>query len=304
MGSEPVFVPQPRPLNEVPLQDKTNVISGVGNHTKTMESTDENVIKVPLLELGSNSSVEVKELENNKPTQVEHKGYNSANSKKTDREKYLYKKYRKHMKRICQLRNRIHKLKNKVILKELINNDSVQELMKNLTPTFALLLQAQIKNFSRKSKGRRWTSEEKIIALRLYKRSPTCYRLMRRLFCLPAQSTLKTLLGQFDMNAGVNKNIFNILTKFVKRQKSSDNEYVLLFDEMSIKKNLNYNKKKDNIEGFQDHGLQGRSPELASNALVFMVTGLRKKVKQPLTFYLSSGYVTADRLAVLMKEVI
>ncbi|KAL4721448.1 hypothetical protein ACJJTC_007165 [Scirpophaga incertulas] len=52
---------------------------------------------------------------------------------------------------------------------------------------------------------------------------------------------------------------------------------------MSIR-NFNYNKKQDLIEGFQDHVAQGRSPIVASYALVFMIAGIRKKVKQPIIF--------------------
>lgn len=112
--------------------------------------------------------------------------------------------------------------------------------MKKLTPTFALLLQAQIKNFKRKSKGRRWTTEEKITALRLYKRSPTCYRLMRRLFCLPAQSTLKCLLSKFSLEVGVNKCIFSVLKRTAELQCASDNEYKKKY---KIQSNDRYNRR-------------------------------------------------------------
>ncbi|KAJ8708707.1 hypothetical protein PYW08_010089 [Mythimna loreyi] len=242
--------------------------------------------------------------ENKVPSEINTLSQIPTNKPKTPKEKHLLAKCRKHLKHICQLRNRIKKLKNKDILKEISKNESVDKLMKKLTPTFALLLQAQIKNFKKKTKGRRWTTEEKITALRLYKRSPTCYRLMRRLFCLPAQSTLKCLLSKLSLEVGVNKCIFSVLKKTVQLQTASDNEYILMFDEMSIKKNIMYNRKTDTIEGFQDHGLQGRSPQLATHALVFMLAGIRKKIKQPVAYYLSSEYVTADRLAVLIKEIV
>lgn len=73
---------------------------------------------------------------------------------------------------------------------------------------------------------------------------------------------------------------------------------------MSIMKNINYNPKSDEIEGYQDHGHQGKSKVFASHALVFMVVWLRQMKKQPVTFYLSGDYVTADRLTVLIKEVL
>lgn len=224
--------------------------------------------------------------------------------KMTEKETYYYKKCRKHLKNICQLRNRIKKLNNESILKILSKDKSVHEMIKyNVTSYFALLLQEQLNNTKRKAKGRRWNSDAKIIALRLYKRSPTCYRLLRRLFCLPAPSTLKYLLNKFSLGVGINQQLFKVLKKYMQRQHASDNEFILMFDEMSIKKNLWYNRREDIIEGFQDHASQGRSSQIASYVLVFMIAGIRKKIKQPIAYYFSGGSVTADRLAVLIKGV-
>ncbi|XP_047518954.1 uncharacterized protein LOC125058853 [Pieris napi] len=77
-----------------------------------------------------------------------------------------------------------------------------------------------------------------------------------------------------------------------------------MFDEISLKKHFDYNPKEDVIDGYQDHGAQGRSPNVASYALVFMVAGIRKTVKQPIAHFFSSGFSTADRLAVLLKEIL
>lgn len=122
--------------------------------------------------------------------------------------------------------------------------------------------------------------------------------------CLPAPSTLKCMLNKFQLTVGINEQIFKVLKKKVKENEEQfENEHVLMFDEMSIKKHLYYNEKQDLIEGFQDHAAQGRTPQVASYALAFMVAGIRKRVKQPLAFYFSGGSVTADRLAVIVKEV-
>lgn len=221
----------------------------------------------------------------------------------SEREKFLYAKCSKYMRKICQLRNRVRHLKSKDILKRVTDDVSIKKLSEKISPTFAQLLQGQIRNFKKKSTGRRWNKKEKITALRIYKRSPTCYRLLQRLFQLPSPSTLKSLLNRVPFNAGINQPVFEVLQNYTKTQKPSDNEYTLMFDEMSIKKHLNYNPKEDVIEGFQDHASQGRSPLIAAYALVFMVAGIRKKVKQPIAHYFSSGFSTADRLAVLIKEV-
>lgn len=120
---------------------------------------------------------------------------------------------------------------------------------------------------------------------------------------LPAPSTLKRLLNKIPFTVGVNSAVFNVLQKFVQSHEKSDNHYILMFDEMSIRKHLEYNSRNDCIDGYQDHGMQGRSPTESSYALVFMVVGIRRRVKQPVAHYFSSGFSTADRLAVLIKEV-
>ncbi|CAK1592309.1 unnamed protein product [Parnassius mnemosyne] len=223
--------------------------------------------------------------------------------KKTDRENYLYKKCRNQVKKICQLKKTIRKMRKGDALNILENNKSVAKLMQRLTPSFALMLQAQLKNDGKKFKGRRWTFDEKVVALRLFKRSPTCYRLLRRMWCLPSPSTLNNLLRLFSLNVGINDNIFNSLREKVKKQLPSNNEYILIFDEMSIREHLQYNNKEDMVEGYQDHGVHGRTNQVATHALVFMVKSIREQTKQPIAYYLSSSYVTADRLKVIIKEV-
>lgn len=215
-----------------------------------------------------------------------------------------YIKCKKHLQKVYRLQHKIKKMKNKSFINEIWSNGSIKSVLRsNISPTAALILQGEMRNFKKTVKARRWDTDSKIVALRLYKRSPTGYRLLRRMICLPAPSTLKQLLNKFKLAVGPNKQIFNVLKKKTLNVKPSDNEYVLMWDEMSIKKNINYNVKEDVIEGFQDHAAQGRSPEVATYALVFMITGIRKTVKQPVAFYFSSGSVTADRLAVLVKEV-
>jgi len=50
----------------------------------------------------------------------------------------------------------------------------------------------------------------------------------------------------------------------------------LMFDEMSIRKNVLFNQKFGCIEGFEDLGSHGRTSSIANHALVFMIHGLCK----------------------------
>lgn len=54
-------------------------------------------------------------------------------------------------------------------------------------------------------------------------------------------------------------------------------------------------------EVYQDHGNHGRSPHEVTHALVLMVGGIKRKIKQPVAFNLLGSNVTADKLSVLIK---
>ncbi|KAH9645946.1 hypothetical protein HF086_011408, partial [Spodoptera exigua] len=141
------------------------------------------------------------------------------------------------------------------------------------------------------------------MALGIYKKSPACYRLLRRMFALPSQSSLNKLLNKVPLKPGINRHIFKTLMKISDKQTEDDNLCILSFDEMSIRKHLSYNESQDEIQGFQDHGNHGRNHQIASKALVFMLAGIRKKWKQPIAFYFSHT-MNSDRMTVILKEIL
>ncbi|KAH9632251.1 hypothetical protein HF086_002886 [Spodoptera exigua] len=106
------------------------------------------------------------------------------------------------------------------------------------------------------------------------------------------------------MVCGINKQVIETIKQITEKREKNEILCVLAFDEMSIRKNLTYNAKFDQIDGYQDHALQGRTSQIASDALTFMAIGLRKNWKQPIAFYFSGDSVTVDRLAVLIKVVL
>lgn len=190
------------------------------------------------------------------------------------------------------------------VLSCLHNSDAVNNITKSKdSSSLYLLLQSQLKNVPRKLTGRRWSLDDKVLALSIYKKSNSCYRLLRRLFCLPSVSSLKALLNKIPVLCGINDQVIETIKEITKQRSLSDNLCIIAFDEMSIRKNLSYNTKLDQLDGYQDHATQGRTQEIASHALTFMAIGIRKAWKQPIAFYFSGACVTADRLAVLIKEV-
>ena len=47
----------------------------------------------------------------------------------------------------------------------------------------------------------------------------------------------------------------------------------IVIDEMSLKESLVYNASMDCVEGFEDHGVSGKTCYVANHACVFMVRG-------------------------------
>lgn len=265
-------------------------------------------MKTPVLELSTTKEIHgsVSHIESH--SSKKHSGILSALnitklSELNPRELKLYEMCKKKIKEIMRLRKQMKNKKTKNLIKTLSEEKNVQELCNlNMSNSFALLLQTQLKNWPKKPKGRRYTMKQKIMALVIYKRSPACYRLLRRMFALPCQSSLCKLLNRVPLKPGINEHIFTSLKKMAQNQTDEGNICILSFDEMSIKKHLFYNTKLDEIQGFQDHDNHGRTNEVATKALVFMLSGIRKRWKQPIAFYLSHT-LNADRLTVILKEV-
>lgn len=81
-----------------------------------------------------------------------------------------------------------------------------------------------------------------------------------------------------------------------------DRECVLLFDEMSIKKDLQYSPRYDLIEGFEDLGELGRKATPGSHVLVFVIRGLRAGYKMPVAFYVAGTNVSGEDMLRLLKQ--
>lgn len=150
-----------------------------------------------------------------------------------------------------------------------------------------------------------WSEDERALALNIFYKSPATYRLFRKMqFLLPGTSTLRDWLRIFFLPTGVGTELIEKLSMKVKTMTPIDRECVLLFDEMSIKRHLQYSPRYDYIEGFEDLGHLGRTNRIGTQAVVFMIRGLMAKWKMPVAYYISSGPVKQDTLKQLLFEVV
>lgn len=108
-----------------------------------------------------------------------------------------------------------YKLKSKILGQEAIN--------------FCL---SQLRKRNIKPKGRRYTTEEKILALSFYKQSGRAYSKFRQVFALPHRETISKLLNKVPIKAGVNNFIFENLKRAALTMNVRDRMCTLIFDEM------------------------------------------------------------------------
>lgn len=126
-------------------------------------------------------------------------------------------------------------------------------------------------------------------------RSPAAYNYMRQNgIILPAISTIKKWLGNFRCEPGFNRKAFTQLSLKAETMKLSEKVCLLIFDEMVLKRKVDYNQKTDTIEGLVDLGNElGRRPVPANLALVIMIRGIYANWKMSLAYFVTDNGVSA-----------
>ncbi|XP_039315256.1 uncharacterized protein LOC113005771 [Solenopsis invicta] len=187
--------------------------------------------------------------------------------------------------------------------KKLLNTQFCKKF-NSLTPTQRLFFNMQLRNTKYAPKGRRFTLDEKILALSLYKQSGSCYKLLSKLFVLPSVTTLKCLLRTISLQSGINKFIFEHLWQNIAQMKNeTDKLCILMWDEMSLEANLQYDQLNDRIIGFEDWGHR-RTSLIAYHVLIFMVREILKGWKISLSYNFCKSQTKSVQLIRCIKKII
>ncbi|KAF9823382.1 hypothetical protein SFRURICE_006595 [Spodoptera frugiperda] len=190
-------------------------------------------------------------------------------------------------------------LKSRIASAEKMSADDLfKKLSCKMTTAAKIFTKMQYSQTRKKPSGRRFTLEEKVLSLSLYKKSPRSYPLLAKFFTLPSTKSLKRLLTKIEVEPGLNKCIFLKIKNTVKDLSPEDRLCSLIFDEMSISPQIHYNAAKDLLRGFTING-----EKIADHVLVFMVKGLRKKFKQPIAYYFTNALNKAQLKEILKKVV-
>lgn len=120
----------------------------------------------------------------------------------------IYKEYRKAKKQLSFQKRAKNSLK-------FCQDSSFEKLTQSMNPSAKKFLKMQINLCTKKKNARRYTSEEKIIALSIMKQSPKCYKFLSKIFILPSKSTLNEMIAQLIIEPGINPQVFNLVKKEV-----------------------------------------------------------------------------------------
>lgn len=107
-----------------------------------------------------------------------------------------------------------------------------QNLVKHVNPGTYNFIVSQVRSQLLKSRGRRFTLDDKLLALTLLKASGRGYTYFKNIF--PSRRTLTNLLSQIFFKPGVCDHIFESLRQSTIKMKNVDKLAILVFDEMSI----------------------------------------------------------------------
>ena len=103
------------------------------------------------------------------------------------------------------------------------------------------------------------------------------------------------------MSTGWSKLTLEFLKKKAETSSKEDSLCGIVFDTMSIKEFLHFDKATDSIIGREDFEEHGKSLKMANHALVFIVKGLLTNWKMVLGYFFYSGGINTSKLKELYE---
>ena len=181
-----------------------------------------------------------------------------------------------------------------------------------------LFWQEQKKSFQKNPKAVRWHPMMIRFALHIHLRSPSAYKALREsnVVKLPCERTLRDYTNTVHPSTGFHKAVFDDLKHQVEKLNDIQKYVVLMLDEVSIKDDLVYDKVTGELVGFVNigndvddcHVIRNKEESIktanvATHALVFMVTSIASRLKFSLGYFATTT-ATADQLFLLMWKAV
>ena len=210
---------------------------------------------------------------------------------------------RQRNKMLFQRKKLIQKLKtihnaNTLDIELLISN--VSKLVSSKASTF---ISHQLRMGNRHPKGRRYSVQMRHQALVLHSNGAKAYKHLAQIFCLPSKTSLSKWLMTMKCLRGFHDKAFTALAERMKYMSKRDKVCCIMIDEVSLKRNLQYDRYNDLIVGYEDVGTnESRYNKPATSALVFMLRGLSTNWNQPIGYVFMSSACKATHVQNLIQN--
>ena len=109
---------------------------------------------------------------------------------------------------------------------------------------------------------------------------------------------------KIDICRGICQNLFGELKLKSSYMQGINRNCILIFDEMVIKKCLNFHPKKQIIESFRNLGSLGRNSAVGTQVLVFMLRVLFTNWKHSLVFFIIKSSIIKDELSIILDQIL
>lgn len=155
----------------------------------------------------------------------------------------------------------------------------------------------------------KYPPEVREFCLGLQYRSSSAYEFVRKTFenNLPSLSTLRAWYSASDMNAepGIHKKCIDILAQKAAQFNEQGKKLIvtLMFDEMHIRKHLQYCHSSKQILGLVSYGNDSLEPEMANQVIVFLVNGLNCRLQIPISYHFISKLNKNSRKSLLVDVI-
>lgn len=146
--------------------------------------------------------------------------------------------------------------------------------------------------------------------LMIHYASVRAYEAIRGFFgnTLPHPGTMRAWYSNSDLNCepGISASCVNILKKKVDQKKAAGSELVMsmIFDEMHIRKMIQWSNSSRTMLGFTTFGTNldenGKDENPAANqVIVFMAIGINEKIKLPFAYHFIKSLKAEDRVCLV-----
>lgn len=186
------------------------------------------------------------------------------------------------------------------------STQSVEEVLRNRFSGFSLdVLDNEMQNSSIPKNRKHYSEEIKSFALTLYFYSQKAYHFVAGKLNLPHDSMLRKCLSTSNCEPGFSSEMIAFLQEHVKT-----NEYLkdvaLIFDAMSIRSEIVYDKKSDIYRGYIDYGgiAHVDSNEIATEVLVLQIVSYSRKFKIPIAFFFTNKTITDLQYQIVHQAII